>query len=441
MNARETALRILLEFEREASRLDDLIDKHLKAGDFPARERKFIFNLVSGVVRHRSLFDWKIASLFNGNYKKTLKNFKLILCLGLYELDFLDHIPPHATLNEYVSIAKKKLPAANFKTVNGVLRTYLREGRGLDPYKKFKYMDTKLAVKYSFPEWLIKRWLGIWNADFVQKMCEALNERPLFGVRINRLKIDNEKFINALIEADIKFVPSEHFADMFRISDIQTLIRAGMLQKGLCTIQDESGFLVTQLIDPVRDDLVLDSCAAPGGKYTALVEKNRGVKIIALEPDAGRVLKIRENCRRSGLPDSTIIRGDGRSASSRAKTFDHILVDAPCSGFGAVQKHPDIKWRRTLQEIFQFQILQLEILRDADRMLKSGGNLVYSTCTIDPAENEAVVEEFLNQNPGKYQIIPPPESFQPFTVDNKFVRTFPHKHHMEGSFAVKLQKV
>ena len=94
-----------------------------------------------------------------------------------------------------------------------------------------------------------------------------------------------------------------------------------------------------------------------------------------------------------------------------------------------------------LPDIFQFQNLQLEILRDADRMLKSGGNLVYSTCTIDPAENEAVVEEFLNQNPGKYQIIPPPESFQPFTVDNKFVRTFPHKHHMEGSFAVKLQKV
>jgi len=214
MNARENALKILLEFEQEACRLNDLIDRHLKSSKFSARERKFIYNLVSGVVRHRSLFDWKISSLFKGNYKKTLNNFKLILCLGLYELDFLDYIPPHATLNEYVSIAKKKLPGSNNKTVNGVLRTYLREGRGLDPYKKFKYMDTKLAVKYSFPEWLIKRWLAIWPSEFVQEMCEAMNERPLFGVRINRLKIDNKKFVDALLEADIKFVPSEHFADM-----------------------------------------------------------------------------------------------------------------------------------------------------------------------------------------------------------------------------------
>jgi len=203
----------------------------------------------------------------------------------------------------------------------------------------------------------------------------------------------------------------------------------------------ESGFLVTQLIAPGRDDLILDLCAAPGGKYTALIEKNNDAKFTALEPIVRRVLNVRENCNRLGLPESLIIRGDARSAPFRENMFDHILVDAPCSGFGTIQKHPDIKWRRSLEEIFKFQKLQLDILKGADQMIKDGGSLVYSTCTIDPSENEEVVTEFLNQNPEKYKIIPPMESLQAFSVDNKFIRTFPHIHNMEGSFAVKLQKL
>ena len=213
-----------------------------------------------------------------------------------------------------------------------------------------------------------------------------------------------------------------------------------MLQKGLCTIQDESGYLVTQLIQPEEGESILDACAAPGGKYTALLEKNAGSKIMALESQQGRILKIRENCRRLGFSDAMVVIGDAQSAPVQNKTFDQILVDAPCSGLGTIQKNPDIKWRRTLEEIFQFQTLQLKILKDADRILKPGGYLIYSTCTVDPSENEAVIEDFLSKNLNTYRIVPPPESFQTFSVDNKYMRTFPHIHDMEGSFAVKLQK-
>ena len=141
MTARETAFYILLSFEQTRQRLNYLTERGLNSENLSGKERKFVSNLVSGVVRHQAFFDWKIASLYTGNYKKALSKFKIILRLALYEIDFLDFIPPHATANEYVNIAKKRLPKSNVSTVNAIIRTYLREGKNLSPEKKFKYEE------------------------------------------------------------------------------------------------------------------------------------------------------------------------------------------------------------------------------------------------------------------------------------------------------------
>ncbi len=441
MNAREYAFKILLSFEANRQHLDTLINSRLNIVSLSSKERKFVFNLVSGVVRHRTLFEWKTTSLYKGNYKKSSIKFKILLCLALYEIDFLDFIPPHATVNEYVNLAKKSLPTSNGSIINGILRTYLREGKGLDPVKRFKYTDTQLAIKYSFPEWLIKRWLGFWGEDFVRQMCESFNERPSFDVRVNTHKINVEAFENGLSEKKIDFVRSTYFNNVFKINDVQKLQQSRLLKEGYCTVQDESGLLAMQLTTIKAGDLVLDTCAAPGGKYTALLEKYHQQSVIVAQEIIGkRLIRLRENCQRLGFSDSMLVQGDGTESAFKP-VFNHIIADVPCSGFGTIQKHPDIKWRRTFEEISMFQKLQLEILNNISKLLKQGGNLIYSTCTIEPAENEEVIKEFLSRQNGRFEIVTPPKFLETFIVESRYIRTFPHQHGMEGSFAVKLLKV
>ena len=442
MTARETAFQILLNFEQTREHLDYLTDKSLKNNQLSGKERKFVSNLVSGVVRHQMFFDWKIASLFTGNYKKALSKFKIILRLALYEIDYLDFIPPHATVNEYVMMAKKKLPKSNVSTVNGLLRTYLREGKYLNPEKKFKYEDTILAIRYSYPEWLIKRWLGIWESDFVSNMCRVFNDRPTFDIRVNEKRISDEDFKNRLAKEKIDFTPSKYFHNVFKVTDVQKIRQANLLKEGYCTVQDESGVIVSHLLSQAQPgDKILDACVAPGSKYTALHEIfSKDVYIYGLEINSRRVMLVRENCRRLGIPDQRLVIGDATHPPFNV-LFDQILVDAPCSGLGTIQKHPDIKWRRTLDEIFSFQKLQLNILNSLHHYLKTGGYIIYSTCTVDPSENEMVINEFLNQHKGQYTTVEPPEVLKVFSDKKNHLKTFPHLHDMEGSFAVKLQKV
>ena len=367
----------------------------------------------------------------------------MILCLAFYELDYLDFIPPRATLHEYVEIAKKKLPAANVSTVNGILRTYLRIGKSLKPEKKFKYADTQLSIKYSYPEWLIKRWLAQWDRQFVEEMCRAMNERPVFDLRINKRKIDSTAFEEMLFRAQIAFTVSPYISDVYRITDIQKLQQAEILAGGFCSVQDESGLLAIRLLlanERETAHTVLDFCAAPGSKFTAFREQHAHLKVTGLELKFHRLLKIRENCLRLDLPDSGLVAGDARCAPFKTDRFDLILVDAPCSGLGTIQKHPDIKWRRSLDEILDFQRLQSEILSEAGRLLKPGGTMVYCTCTMDPSENEEVIKQFLENHQNKYRLVPPPAQLSPFISDSSFLRTFPHTHGMEGSFAARLKK-
>jgi 16S rRNA (cytosine967-C5)-methyltransferase len=441
MTARETAFKILLKFEQTRQHLDFLIDTSLQDGQLSARERKFSSNLVSGVIRHLTLFDWKIATLYKGNYKKALIKFKIILRLCLYEIDFLDFIPPHATVNEYVNMAKKQLPKAYVSTVNAIIRTYLREGKSLEPGKKFKYDDTILAIRYSFPEWLVKRWLGTWNKEFVEKMCQSFNNRPVFDIRVNTCKINSEDFKQKLIDHNIDYSQSTYFSNMFKITDVQKIRQLKWLENGYCSIQDESGYIVTSLLDPLSErDRILDACAAPGSKYTAIQEKySDKISLYALEINNRRLRIVKKNCQRLGFSDTLLVNGDSNFPPIK-KNFDQILIDAPCSGFGTIQKHPDIKWRRNMEEILDFQKLQLSILKNLSDFLKPNGILIYSTCTIDPSENEIVIEEFLKMQRGKFKVLSPPPFLNEFLTETGFIRTFPHLHEMEGSFAAKLQK-
>jgi 16S rRNA (cytosine967-C5)-methyltransferase len=439
MTAREIAFKILLDFEKSKDRLDDLISLKLKDQSLINKERKFVYNLCSGVIRNKNLFDWKLSSLFIGDYKKTLNKFKTILRLALYEIDSLDYIPPHATVNEYVNLAKSKLDSRNTSTVNALLRTYLREGMNLDPAKKFKYIDTIISIKYSFPEWLVKRWINFWGDKETIELCQTFNERPRFDLRINKVKISEDNFIDILTKNQIGYERSIYYNQVIKVIDIQKIVNLNLFDKGYCSVQDESALLAVELLNIQTGETILDACAAPGGKYTGILESKSGnISLIGLDNKLERLKVVKYNCIRLDLKSCKIILGDAILPPLKPR-FSKILVDAPCSGLGTIQKHPDIKWRRTFDELREFQNLQLKILNSIAHLLKPGGEMVYSTCTIDPFENELVIEKFLETRKGIFEIIPPPKKLIEFT-SHDYVHTFPHKHKMDGSFAVKIRK-
>jgi len=438
MNAREASFKILLKFEESNNRLEDIINQTFSKGNFSSKDKKSIYNTCSGVIRNLSLLDWKIGLLFKGNYKKSLNKFKVILRLAVFEIDFLDFVPNFATVNEYVNLAKRKLEKRNSAVVNGILRTYLREKGKYNPEKKFKYKDTQLSVKYSFPEWMIKKWIGWFGEEETENLCQAFNERPEFDLRINSTKISNEDFIEILENNQINFKNSEYFSSIIKITDVQKIKKLKLFEKGLCSIQDESAYLITESLDIKKGDKVLDACVAPGGKFTAVLEESiKDITLIGSDIYRDRINIVQQNCKRLGFEEFTLIQSDSVYPPFKQK-FDKILIDAPCSGLGTIQKNPDIKWRRTQEEIDNFHRLQLNILSSVSKFVKQNGYIIYSTCTINREENEDVVDTFLASNK-HFSLVPPDKKFKSFIKNENFLRTFPHIHKMDGSFAAILK--
>ena len=438
-SARALAYEVLFRFEKTLDRLDDLSERILRENELSARERRFFKNLTAGVVRHRLYLDWIGGQLYKGRYKKLLFKFKILLRLALYERIFLTAIPPHATLNEYVNLAKKKVSPLQAKILNGLLRSYLRQKDDLKSPASIKDPIKRLSIQYSFPEWMIKRWIGFWGEQETEALCAALNQPPDFDVRINTQKINPAKFKKLLLENDVPFIEAEYDPAIIRVKEIQPFLRHHWFEKGYCVIQDESAALVVKQMDLQKGVKVLDMCSAPGGKYINMLQQApEDVLLIAMDADVERLMRVKANVEHLLLPNAHYVAGDGRSLPFKTQ-FDRILIDAPCSGLGVIRKHPDIKWRRSFEEIVEFSKIQQALLESADPFLKEGGLLVYSTCTIDYFENENVALDFLNKHADKYQLQKPKVPDDSMLNEN-FMRIHPHKHNMDGGFCAVFKK-
>lgn len=438
-SARALAYEVLFKFEKTFDRLNDLSERALQQNELSPRERRFFKNLVSGVVRHRLYLDWIGSQLYKGRYKKLLIKFRVLLRLALYELIFLSAIPAHATLNEYVNLARKKVSGLQAKVLNGMLRSYLRQKESLDPRQRIKDPIQRIRIQHSFPEWMVKRWIGFWGEQETDALCAALNQPPDFDIHINTQKIKVEKFKELLLSEKIAFLETSYDPEVIRVKDIQPFLRHHWFEKGYCVVQDESAALVVKQLEFSASAKILDMCAAPGGKYVQMLKKApQDSLLVAMDVDAERLKKVKQNVEHLSLAGGRYVAGDGRDLPFSA-AFDQILIDAPCSGLGVIRKHPDIKWRRNFNEIVEFSKIQMELLRAADKQLKKGGLIVYSTCTIDYFENENVVENFLNEYGDSYELLPPvaPDASM---IQGNFLRIFPHKHGMDGSFCARLRK-
>ena len=355
--------------------------------------------LVYGVLENKLLLDHYIDQLvINGI--GSLKTPELtIIRMGIYQLGYMDSVPEYAAVNESVVLAKKYCRSKS-GLVNGVLREYLSRKLQLKLPDRSEDEVAYLSVKYSYAPWIVELWLDHYSTDFVEELMKAGNVTPPMTVRLNWLKVMKPDLIKKLEAKHFQVEEGRICQNALNIKGSR-LLDTELYKLGMFTPQDESSMLVAEKLDPKHGETVMDVCAAPGGKTTAIAERmNNTGRIIASDIYRRKLDLIDKEARRLGITNIETRSWDAtRVDSSMIQKADRVLVDAPCSGLGVVRRKPEIKYKELTEEMELLPKKQLAILSASSGYVKPGGRLVYSTCTVNPRENERVVEAFLKKNP------------------------------------------
>lgn len=436
---RGTAVKILNRVERTDSYLDKVLDIELKSPDLVDLDKGLLTEIVHGVLRWQNRLDWVLNGFSHGNFAKSEINVKNTLRVSLYQILFLDRVPHSAAVNEGVEFIKRIRGEKPAGLVNAVLRNIIRNIEGIRYPLAEEDPVQHLAVYYSHPHWVVRRWLARFGFEETKKLLIAGNERPPLSLRINKLKTEPGLFLRQLEQQGIVYTGSSHIDYFVKVKALARIGQMELFRNGMFTIQDESAALPCLLLAPKPGDRVIDMCAAPGGKTTNLAElmKNEG-EVIAVDKYEAKLNLIKTSCERLGLRNVRLQAADASTLAS--DVADRVLLDAPCSGLGVLSKKPDIKWKRDVADLIRLTRQQTELLENAARLLKPGGTLVYSTCTTEPEENQGIIQAFLARHP-EFTLDPAGAYVNADLVSSDgFVETFPHRHSMDGSFAARLVK-
>lgn len=437
---RGIAVKILNRVERTDSYLDKLLDTELKSDELNELDKRFLTELTHGVIRWKTRLDFIIEHFCKNKFAMQDPNIRNALRVALYQILFLTKIPHAAAVNEAVEFVKKIRGQKAANLVNAILRNIIRNINKLPTPDNETDPIQYLSIMYAHPSWIVKRWVERYGLYETEQLLSANNERPTTVVRVNSLKTSADELAKLFEERGIKYVRSKYLDNFIKVGHLSGIYNLDLFTQGYFSIQDESSGLVVKLLDPKPGEKVIDLCSAPGGKTTFIAElmKNEG-KIIAVDKYEHRLNLVKQSCERLGITNVEFIAED--AIGLNFEPVDKVLVDAPCSGFGVIQKKPDIKWQRELSDIKNLSKTQLELLETASKLVKNGGVIVYSTCTIEPEENIEVVKAFLNNHP-EFEI-DDARNYLPSDVVNSegCMETFPHKHDMDGGFAVRLVKV
>jgi 16S rRNA (cytosine967-C5)-methyltransferase len=437
IGVRGIAVKILTRVERTDAYLDKLLDIELETGDLNPPDKRLLNELVHGVLRNQSKLDWVLTGFYHGQYSKVAPNVRNALRVALYQILFLTRIPHHAAVNEAVEFVKKYRGQRLADTMNGLLRNIARNVENIRYPLATNDELQYLSVVHSHPTWIVKRWHARYGFEETESLCKANNMRPFLTLRPNPLHIDYKQFVDEIVEVGIDYRRCFYMRDYVTVRNLPNIRHSRLFTEGLFTIQDESAGLVGDLLAPKPGETVIDLCSAPGGKALHAAEhmQNQG-RIIAVDKYDVRLNLISQSAERNGVTIIEIQEGDATEITM--EPADKVLVDAPCSGLGTLSKKPDIKWKREMEDIQKLMVTQRAILDNAARLVRPGGVLVYSTCTIEPEENQLVIKDFLAKHP-EFTLEHAGQYLPPRVVDDEgFLATFPHKHRMDGAFGARL---
>ncbi|MCK5077932.1 MAG: 16S rRNA (cytosine(967)-C(5))-methyltransferase RsmB [Calditrichia bacterium] len=438
LKVRKKIVEILDKIEVKFAYSDKLLQNELNP--FKIEDRNLATEIVHGTMRWRERLDWYVGNLYNGNFNDLILTVKNILRSALYQLIFLDRVPDYAVLNESVEVAKQRFNQKTANLVNAILRNYIRQEKKLAWIETQLNILDKISIRLSHPRWLVQRWIEFWGVDHVESLCRSNNLRPEMFVRMNPLKTVTAGFEKVLQRTGIEYEIEKRLPDFYKIKNFHKFKEEKLLESGYAIMQDLSAALPVILINPKEGELIWDMCAAPGGKtaHMGILSENKA-HIIAGDLYFNRVKLIKNTSQNVGLGHVHCLVGDSIEQHFNQK-FDKILLDAPCSGLGVLRRRSDLRWKKTPQDIDDLTKIQYSLLQKAAISLKNGGELVYSTCSIDLEENDKVIKKFL-KNYANFKLIRADERIPGPWVDEKgYIRTFPHLHNMDGSFAALFRK-
>ncbi|BFU95140.1 MAG: Ribosomal RNA small subunit methyltransferase B [Nitrospira sp.] len=459
-SARSIALAVLVESTQSDDPIDGLLERACAPIGHDARERALTVELVYGVLRHQATIDWRLEPVLDKPMQKLPRLIQMLLRIAAHQLIYLDRIPHSAAVYESVRLVKVNVPFLGRDWsgfVNAVLRALLRNPVAPWPSLADDPIHS-LSVRYSVPEWLSRRWIHRLGPDAAEAASAHSVTIPPVTIRVNRLKSTRDEFLERLRQSGVSASPTSVSPVGITIEPHGPITFLPGFSEGCFYVEDEAAPLIPPLLGASSGESILDACAAPGGKTTHLAELigDRGT-ILALDKKGTRLDLVAANCARLGLRSVMPITGDARYRDKwqRAATppfdraevqrgpFDRMLVDAPCSGLGVLRRHPEAKWRKHSAALVRHQTLQLEILNALSASLRPGGVLVYSTCSAEPEETEAVVARFLNAHADfRRESLAPWLSgrAQDFLTSQGDLTTENNRHAMDVFYASRLRK-
>lgn len=439
---REFIVTLLTDIEKDESYVQLVLKNELDT--LESKDKAFANEVIYGTIKYQLKLDYIINQFSKTPVRKMKPFIRNLMRMSVYQLFYLDKVPHSAVINEAVKIIHKRKMSNLSGFVNGVLRNIARNEEGItypDPKKEtIKY----LSVMYSIPEWIVGKWLNTYGMEQTEAILGALNERAQVSIRYNPLKGSKESFLEALKEDGIALLEDGMLDESYYVHVPNGIHKSKAFQEGRFTVQDESAMLVGRVLNPSEGDRVLDMCSAPGGKTTHIAElmNNKG-EVIGADVHEHKINIITKHAQRMGascitatLQDGTIFRKEWENS------FDKVLLDVPCSGLGIIKRKPDIRYRKTAEDLKSISALQQQLLENAIKYLKVGGTLVYSTCTLTQEENEDRVKEAVE----KYGLeLSPIESYLPdclksYVKDNAYIQILPFVKGTDGFFIARFEK-
>lgn len=408
-------------FERRAPRLD-------------ARDRRWTQELVYGMLRRRSIIDAHLDARVRGGLARLDPDLIDLLRLGVDQLLYMGSVPAYAAIAQTVELAKQRHGIGASRLANAVLRRLERERDALTLPHVLDPVDA-LALRHSHPRWLVARWVARWGARDTEQLLEANNREPATVLR--PFGIVREQLEATLESAGVRVEDAPLVSDSIQLASGVSLVELGAFRKGLFFVQDPASTLVVRYANVPSGTVVADLCASPGGKALELSRDAR--QVFAVDRSEARMQRLLANLQRLEARSVIPVVGDARHPV--VGPVDAVLVDAPCTGTGTFRRHPDARWRLKVSDLAVMAATQRSMLSAAASAVRPGGLLIYSTCSLEPEENDAQIERFLAENV-EWRLEPPAEGVVPGSVlDAGRLRVLPHKHGVDGAFAARLRRV
>jgi 16S rRNA (cytosine967-C5)-methyltransferase len=436
--ARRGAISALVQLERD----DTVPGIVLDALQLAPESLPFARELVSGSLRQRALLDWTLFPLLRKPLQKLDAPVRAALRLAAYERAFL-HTPAPAVANDYAEAMRAARVTSAVAFVNAVARRLPDEPRAAPDMEKNAVRH--LSIAFSHPEWLVQRWLDRFGFDGCRDLLQANNSIAPLTLRVNSTRATRDAVRQTLSEREIVVRDGAHSSDSLIVENAGSPLSWPEWQKGEIIAQDEAAQLVSLFAAPVTGQTVIDAAAAPGGKSTHMAQLMEGSgQIIACDAAPGRIKLVTENAHRLGFRNIKTQIGDFRQLSAKLPAADMVLLDAPCLGTGTFRRRPDARWKKDKKQLDELVALQRELMEAAIGFIKPKGILVYSTCSLEPEENEDQIRAFLDRHPD-WQVAAPPTQFggsplEALVTHRGFLQTLPHRDGCDGTFAARLQR-